>query len=256
MPLNQRLQPLSSSALKSVRLIATDMDGTLTQAEKFTPLLLHTLTELAKAEIPVLIVTGRSAGWVNAMVHYLPVAGAIAENGGLYYSNSEEAIALSTIPNLIEHRQTLAQMFAELHSEFPKLRESTDNQFRLTDWTFDVQGLSLEELQQIQARCHQRGWGFTYSTVQCHIKPLQQEKALGLQIVISRYFPQLTPTQIVTVGDSPNDQSLFDPNCFPVSVGVANLQHYVNQITHLPAYMTQNAEAAGFCELASYVLKK
>jgi hydroxymethylpyrimidine pyrophosphatase-like HAD family hydrolase len=183
------------------------------------------------------------------------VAGAIAENGGLYYANSKEAIALSSIPNPIEHRQKLAQMFAELQREFPKIRESTDNQFRLTDWTFDVQGLRWEELQQMQCRCHQQGWGFTYSTVQCHIKPLHQEKALGLQTVLSRYFPHLTPMQVVTVGDSPNDQSLFDATYFPVSVGVANIQHYAAQITHLPAYMTQNAEVAGFCELASHILE-
>ncbi|XQQ07166.1 MAG: HAD-IIB family hydrolase [Leptolyngbya sp. IPPAS B-1204] len=249
----QPLQPLTSAALQSVRLIATDMDGTLTQAEKFTPLLLQTLSELAEASIPVLIVTGRSAGWVSAIVHYLPVAGAIAENGGLYYSRDEVAISLSDISNRVEHRQKLAQMFADLQREFPKIQESTDNPFRITDWTFDVQGLSLRELQHMQSRCHQQGWGFTYSTVQCHIKPLQQEKAIGLQTVLNRYFPQLTPVEVITVGDSPNDQSLFDPNYFPVSVGVANLQHYVDQLTHLPAYLTQKAEVAGFCELVSYM---
>ena len=108
-------------------------------------------------------------------------------------------------------------------------------QFRLTDWTFDVAGLSLETLQQLNALCQDRGWGFTYSTVQCHIKPLQQEKAVGLQAVLKTQFPSLAPDQIVTVGDSPNDQSLFDARIFPLSVGVANIRHYAEQMTHLPA---------------------
>ena len=59
------------------------MDGTLTQGNKFSSNLIQTLEKLGAAEIDVLIVTGRSAGWVNAIATYLPVVGAIAENGGL-----------------------------------------------------------------------------------------------------------------------------------------------------------------------------
>ena len=85
---------------KSPRLIATDMDGTLAQQGKFTASLLHALEDLSAADIPVLIVTGRSAGWVSGLATYLPVAGAmapatgkqIAENGGLFYpAQSTEA---------------------------------------------------------------------------------------------------------------------------------------------------------------------
>ncbi len=164
--MSQALQPLTPQALQSVRLIATDMDGTLTQQEKFTPMLLQTLLKLANAQVPVLIVTGRSAGWVNAVAHYLPVWGAIAENGGLFYDQSGNSALLSDIPD--GHRQKLAQMFGTVQARFPQLRESSDNLFRLTDWTFDVAGLSLEDLQQLTVLCQLQGWGFTYSTVHCH----------------------------------------------------------------------------------------
>lgn len=251
MLINQTLQSLTPEALQGIRLIATDMDGTLTQQEKFTPLLLKTLTELSLAQIPVLIVTGRSAGWVSAVVHYLPVAGAIAENGGLFYqAENSTGDWLNPVSDILQHRQKLAQMFVSLQTEFPQIQESIDNSFRLTDWTFDVQGLSVEQLKQMQIQCQAAGWGFTYSTVQCHIKPLQQEKALGLKQVLAQYFPHLRPDQIVTIGDSPNDQTLFDPAQFPISVGVANIQHYKTQMAHLPTYMTQAAEVAGFCEVA------
>jgi hydroxymethylpyrimidine pyrophosphatase-like HAD family hydrolase len=162
-----RLQPLTSDDLPSVRLIATDMDGTLTQAGKFTSALLQTLVELAQADIAVVIVTGRSAGWVQSVMNYLPVAGAIAENGGLFYpSGTESGELLVPIVNLVEHRQKLAAMFRDLQTVFPSLQESGDNPFRLTDWTFSVEGFSPEELQQISDRCHSQGWGFTYSTVE------------------------------------------------------------------------------------------
>lgn len=254
-PLMPSLQPLSPQALQSVRLIATDMDGTLTQQEKFTPMLLQTLLELSNAQIPVLIVTGRSAGWVNAVAHYLPIWGAIAENGGLFYDQKGESALLSPISAPDQHRQKLAQMFETLQAQFPQIRESNDNRFRITDWTFDVAGLSLEDLRQLNALCQAQGWGFTYSTVQCHIKPLVQEKSSGLQQILRRYFPALRPTQILTVGDSPNDQSLFDPIAFPVSAGVANIRRYADQMAHLPLYMTQTEAAAGFCELAQAILQ-
>lgn len=256
----KKLQPLTSEAFKAVRFIATDMDGTLTQYEKFTPLLLQTLIDLLGAKIPVLVVTGRSAGWVSGLVHYLPVVGAIAENGGLFFKGSawssrgDAGELLVAISDVAQHRQELAQMFARLQTKFPQICESSDNQFRITDWTFDIQGLSLDEVQRIRQYCDAEGWGFTYSTVQCHIKSPQQEKAIGLQTVLSRYFAELTSNQIVTVGDSPNDESLFDDQQFPISVGVANIQDYIGQMIHLPAYITDDREAEGFWQLTQAIL--
>ncbi|MBC6434493.1 HAD family hydrolase, partial [Nostoc sp. HG1] len=77
------LSEFSSICLSNIRLIATDMDGTLTRRGKFTPALLQALEDLAAAgNIKVLIVTGRSAGWVSGLSAIMPVAGAMAENGG------------------------------------------------------------------------------------------------------------------------------------------------------------------------------
>lgn len=105
-------QAITNNDWKQPRLIATDMDGTLTQQGKFTASLLQSLEDLSLANIPVLIVTGRSAGWVSGLATYLPVAGAIAENGGLFYlTHSNESVALTPISNLVEHRQQLAEVY-------------------------------------------------------------------------------------------------------------------------------------------------
>ncbi|MFM7426163.1 MAG: HAD family hydrolase [Elainella sp.] len=248
-----RLQPLTAAALSPVQLIASDMDGTLTHHERFTPQLLQALQTLSAQQIPVLVVTGRSAGWVSAVVHYLPVVGAIAENGGIFYPGPNAAPEILTeLPKLARHRQQLAQMFADLQQDLPQLQASLDNPFRLTDWTFDVQGLSLEEINHLASRCQAQGWSFTYSTVQCHIGPAQQNKASGLLQVLQRHFPTLDLTQVATVGDSPNDQPLFMPQ-FPISIGVANLRCYAAQMAELPAYITQTAEVEGFCEIARLI---
>lgn len=245
----------NSDLLKNIRLIATDMDGTLTQKGKFTPQLIQVLEDLERVNIKVLIVTGRSAGWVSGLATYLPIAGAIAENGGLFYLSGNDApITLTDIFNFYNHRQQLAEIFQTLKIEFPQLQETSDNRFRMTDWTFDVRGLNVGQLQYLSKTCYSLGWGFTYSNVQCHIKPLTQDKAIGLLQVLREYFPKYTLEQIMTVGDSPNDESLFDMNKFPLSVGVNNVLHYAEQMNYKPAYITIASEGEGFCELAKEIL--
>ncbi|MGE5660345.1 MAG: HAD family hydrolase [Actinomycetota bacterium] len=253
------LIPLSDRAAcakGNISLIAADMDGTLTRQGKFTAPLFEALEQLADAKIAVVIVTGRSAGWVQGLKAYLPVTAAIAENGGLFYwAECEEPEILTTLGNLTEHRQQLAQTFEYLKAQFPQITESADNRFRLTDWTFSVAGLTGSELAVLAQLCRTQGWSFTYSTVQCHIKPIQQNKASSLRQVLSRHFPQLAPEQIITIGDSPNDESLFDPIYFPYSVGVANLLDYADQMQYLPTYVTTQEEGEGFCELAQLLVE-
>ncbi|MDF5734031.1 MAG: HAD family hydrolase [Rhizonema sp. PD38] len=249
-------QVSSTQDLTNIRLVATDMDGTLTTEGKFTATLLQALEDLTAHGIKVLIVTGRSAGWVSGLVSYLPVAGAIAENGSLFYlCGNERPVALTPIPDLVLHRQQLAKAFLQLQSQFPHIQESADNRFRITDWTFDVDSVNTDEIQTISHLCQQIGWGFTYSNVQCHIKPLGQDKGIGLLQVLRDYFPQYTPGEIVTVGDSPNDESLFDELCFPISVGVANIREYTDRLQHQPVYVTTKSEGQGFCELAQFLLQ-
>jgi hydroxymethylpyrimidine pyrophosphatase-like HAD family hydrolase len=73
--------------------------------------------------------------------------------------------------------------------------------------------------------------------------------------VINRYFPELSSQQILTIGDSPNDEAMFDPEKFPNTVGVANVHHYQDKMQHLPKYVTQASEFGGFQELAQLLLK-
>ncbi len=256
MPCAPLSQFVAADLFQNIRLVATDMDGTLTQRGKFTPALLQALEDLAAAGIEVLIVTGRSAGWVSGLATYLPIAGAIAENGGLFYpAGCEAPVVLTPIPDPTAHRQQLTETFQQLQTELPQIRESGDNRFRITDWTFDVHSLSPAQLQKLGNLCQHLGWGFTYSNVQCHIKPLGQDKAAGLLQVLGSYFPKYTPEQVLTVGDSPNDESLFDPSYFPISVGVANVLDYTDQLSHHPVYVTTAAEGEGFGELAQLLVE-
>lgn len=248
------LQAIENYDWGEIKLIFSDMDGTLTKDEKFDASLLETLAKLNNAEVDILITTGRSAGWVQAIATYLPVVGAMAENGGLLYWRGDIIPQIFNEVSIDKHRRELSRVFKLLQSRFLQIQESPDNAFRLTDWTFDVAGLSLNQLKQIEAICQGEGYGFTYSTIQCHIKPLHQDKAWGLNKVIAQYYPHLKREQIVTIGDSPNDDPMFDKNKFPLSVGVANLTKYKDSLQNLPAYLTSKSEGAGFAELAELII--
>ena len=249
-----RLKAIDNYNWGKIKLIASDIDGTLTKEEKFDSKLFEVLIKLSAANIDVLVTTGRSAGWVQAIANYLPVVGAMAENGGLLYWQGSVVPQLISQMQIDEHRRELSRVFELLQSKFPWLKESQDNRFRQTDWTFDVEGLSAETLDSIEQICLAEGYGFTYSTIQCHIKPLHQDKAFGLSQIIPHYFSHLTPEQIVTVGDSPNDESMFDSEQFPLSVGVANIKKYRDRLEYLPAYVTNKFEGAGFEELAELII--
>lgn len=250
-----RLSTKNATQLATVGLLATDMDGTVTVGGKFTTQVLQAFQNLQKKPIPALIVTGRSAGWVSGLAAYLPIYGAIAENGGLFYpASGQPPRFLTAISDIPSHRQKLADAFNKLQASFPYLQESTDNPFRITDWTFDVQNIPSQDLPRIAQFCQELGWGFTYSAVQCHIKPAQQDKAAGLQRLLEAEFPNYPRDRMVTVGDSPNDEPLFDPEKFPISVGVANLLPYHERLRHHPTYITAAAEGEGFCELVHYLL--
>jgi hypothetical protein len=249
-------QVTNASWRQQVRLVATDIDGTLTRQGRLDSRVLKGFETLTQANIAVLLVTGRSAGWVNGLTTYLPVSGAIAENGGMFYRGGQEASGriLGDIPDFASHRQQLRQIFEALQQIFPQIVPSVDNAFRLTDWTFENTGFTVDELQQMKEMCDRCGWGFTYSSIQCHIKPMLQAKGRALKQVLANDYGGYEPERVVTVGDSPNDESLFDPTAFPHSVGVANLFPYLNAIAHLPAYGTSGEEADGFCEFVEWLL--
>jgi HAD superfamily hydrolase (TIGR01484 family) len=245
----QESLPLAAHNFTDIQLIATDIDGTLTSHHKFTPALLQAIDIINAKGLKLLLVTGRSAGWVSALTNYLPIVGAIAENGGVYFDDKGEMDFVTPIKSIREHREKLANVFWELQERYPNIEETTDNQFRITDWTFDIGGLNHAQLWEIASQCEQWGWGFTYSTIQCHIKPLNQDKAIGIAYALKHYFPKIKPKHVITVGDSPNDASMFDRQLFPNSVGVANIKHYASELEHHPQYITELPEVAGFCEL-------
>jgi hypothetical protein len=54
--------------------------------------------------------------------------------------------------------------------------------------------------------------------------------------------------RLAFTGDSPNDEPMF--RAFQNSVAVANIQKFLPQLIHKPAFITPSQGGAGFCEFA------
>lgn len=107
-------QAIQQANLSAVRLIVSDLDGTLTASDRLSAALIEAFEQLAAAEIRVLISTGRSVGWGMALAQYLPVAGVMTENGGAICWPEQAPIILSPIAAIADHRQQLQQCFQQI----------------------------------------------------------------------------------------------------------------------------------------------
>jgi hydroxymethylpyrimidine pyrophosphatase-like HAD family hydrolase len=61
-------------------------------------------------------------------------------------------------------------------------------------------------------------------------------------------------TELVFVGDSPNDEPMFAR--FPLSCAVANVRRYGNLIARPPAFVASQECGDGFAEIAETILEK
>lgn len=258
------------SMLSRVKVIATDIDGTLTHQGTFPGALVSMLEHLKNCGVEVILVTGRSAGWVHALGSYLPVAGAMAENGGVFFGASlcqeeVEPLVLShglganqaKVNGADANRSDLKRAFERLQELHPHLRVTVDNAFRLTDWTFDVRGVAAQVLADACGLAQAEGLEFTYSTIHGHFMPQGQNKAAGLQHVLRKIprFAGVSTSEVLTVGDSPNDETLFEAKVFPVSAGVANLASFASRMRFVPRALSSASEAFGFLEIATALLE-
>ena len=61
-------------------------------------------------------------------------------------------------------------------------------------------------------------------------------------------------TEVVFIGDSPNDCQMFE--AFPISVGVANVLDFKDQLDPTPAWITEKRGGYGFAEMAEFLISQ
>lgn len=253
------MQPLSSLSprqLARVRVLAADIDDTMTTAGRLPASTITSLLRLGEAGIVVALVTGRPAGWAQALASYLPcVTVAVAENGLVSFDATGKRTDLGPshdagfFARLADNGRRAARAYG--------LSETPDDAFRLFERAylrppaFDAAALAASQ------RVVDPGFEVMASSIHIHVRPAGWGKAEGLFAALQPFAPEACAhpdESMVFVGDSSNDRSLF-ARLRRTSVGVHNVLRFLDELgDDRPAYLTEGDAGQGFAELVQAVL--
>lgn len=240
------LADLPEERFEPLAVVATDIDGTLTADGKLGPELLATLLGLVRAGFTVIPISGRPAGEVQGLCRYLPgVHFGVAENG-LLEIEPEHAPRWLTAPTDAGRLHAVGEHLNREHDA--RLRLTQDTYCRIGDVAYERDGRDEAELLRLRDLAQAQGVHLIWSNVHIHLAEREPDKGEGLLALLERRG--LDPSQVVTIGDAPNDAGLFVPGRFALTVGTADVIPKREWFRALPEVVTAGHEVAGFLELA------
>ncbi len=246
------------SFFRSVAALFTDMDGTLTTGGRLRASTYAALQALDAAGIPVVIVTGRPAGWGDAIARQWPVQAVVTENGGVSFLPGGRKVYGVETRTLAVTRKRMFKVAAEIARRVPGTRLSSDAIYTevnlALDWNEDVH-LPETSAQRIEALLRERGFNAVRSSVHVNFWPGRFDKLTACRRVVRALGgdPRVLEPYLY-VGDALNDEPMF--RRFPRSVGVANVRDVWDELESKPAHVTRAREGAGFEEVARAVLRE
>ena len=243
-----------------VRALFSDVDGTMTTGDRIEAATYEALERLGEAGVPVIMVTGRPAGFGHAFMKMTPVLACVAENGGVMFVREGRKLVKSYgVPpaSLPEWRRRMNDIAVDVMSKVPGARLSSDSKYREVDLAIDwneEQSLTRDDAEECVRLFQKAGLAAVRSSVHVNFGPPHFDKLSACQLLVRRVLggnvDDLAP--YVYVGDALNDAPMF--RGFPNSVGVANIRQWWDELEHKPAYITERPEGPGLRELVEYLL--
>ena len=258
------LKDFPLGACRFVRCVLTDIDDTLTSAGLLTAAAYGAMERLHYAGLQVVPITGRPAGWCDHFARMWPVDGVVGENGAFYfrYEHAARRMCRRFVDDgetRDRQRDRLEEIGAEILRAVPGAAIAADQRYREADLAIDfcedVTRLPAEAIDRIVALMESRGLTAKVSSIHVNGWFGAHDKLSMTKTMLRECFGvelDAERDRYLFVGDSPNDVPMFA--YFPHSVGVANVREFAGRLAHEPAYMTEAASGAGFCELADYLL--
>jgi HAD superfamily hydrolase (TIGR01484 family) len=252
---------LPLAAARGVRGVLTDIDDTLTAEGAITADALDALARLDAAGLPVMAITGRPTGWSEAFARTWPLRAIVAENGAvaLFRSGSGLSVEYAQDTATREHNAIrLRAVATRVLQQVPGTRLARDSAGRVTDIAIDhneFERLPPAQIAQVVAVMRSAGMNATVSSIHINGWFGEHTKLSGARWIVQRLLQrdiEAERAHWVYVGDSTNDQQMFGH--FPLSVGVANLMRFADELTVWPAYLTAGERGAGFAEVAGRLL--
>ena len=255
------LSEWSTNERQTIKYVFADIDDTMTNEGKLGPSSFESLWRLHDADIGIIPVTGRPAGWCDAIARQWPVIGVMGENGALAFWESNGKVHRLYHDDASEiNAKKLDAVRDDILQRIPESRVAGDQFARLFDLAIDfaeeLPRLSLDTAKEIQqifvehgatakvSSIHVNGWFGSWDK-QSMVQTFGREH-LGLEWDALRMCS-------VYVGDSPNDEPLF--KSFDSSIGVANVVEFLPQMQFPPTYVTQKSGGFGFAEAIDLLLE-
>jgi len=243
-----------------IRALFSDLDGTLSTRGRVEGSTYVALEKLGDAGIPIILVTGRPAGWAQAIAGLVPFAAVVAENGGVtFFRHGTSLKKIYGVPaaSVPEWRRRMQAAAVDVMNEIPAARMSTDSTYRevdlAIDWNEEVH-LSREEAEHVAEMLRHRGFSAVRSSVHINFGPPTFDKLSACKVVVAKVLSgdpaDLSP--YVYVGDALNDAPMFAG--FEKSIGVANIRRWWEELTHKPRYLAEQEEGAGLREVVDHIL--
>ena len=215
------------------QLVATDIDGTLTDKElHLNPPVVASLQRLEAHGLPVTLATANAmpVGW--ALRTYMGVTGPlIAENGGVIMIRDEIEV--------LGNRKLALEAFGELRRRFPGVEESFTNRFRSVGVSMRATG-DYAVLNQFVAE-HFPELRLMNSTYNYHLIDATISKGVALAKVAK--LLKIDLRKVVALGDSDVDIPMFEIAGFSVAVGNAS-----NEAKRSASRVTDASYGEGFVE--------
>ena len=261
------MRPLAQfprAARAAARAVLTDIDDTLTTDGRLHAVAFAAMERLRAAGLLVVPVTGRPAGWCDHIARMWPVDAVVGENGAFWFRHDPAAgklVKRYVIGDAERERRAarLGAIAARILREVPGCAVASDQPYREADLAIDfredvpelpraavariVAIMGEEGLTAKVSSIHVNGWFGGYDKLSTTRLMLRED--FGIDAAAER-------ERLVFVGDSPNDQPMFD--FFPNATGVANVRDMADLMTVFPAWVTPSRGSAGFAELADALL--
>jgi len=240
------------------KVLFTDVDETLTWEGRLPQEAFNALANLRTAGIIVVPVTGACAGWCDCMIRTWPIDSIVGENGAFFIDRDEHGKFHHTYAVTETERKVswdrLQILQKEVLERFPQARATADQSFRKTDIAFDIgQDHKVERTYAALIEQYCRSAGFTAKMSSIHINVWCGDYTKSTMALKWLEAHDVDREKAMFVGDSPNDESMFES--FPVSVGVANILPYISELGTPPTFITSLPGGFGFNELSNSLLK-
>lgn len=255
---------ITAPACRALRGVFCDIDDTLTTHGRLPAVAYAALWRLRDAGLRVVPLTGRPAGWCDALARMWPVDAVVGENGAFWFAMGRAGIERRWIQDAetrARARVDLEALSRSIPAEIPGVRVAADQPYRESDLAIDfaedVPFAGQEAIDRVVA-------AFRAAGATCKVSSIHVNGWFG-------HFDKLSTTRLFVaerfgldldqgrdewlfVGDSPNDEPAFA--FFPNAVGVANVKDFLPRLAHRPAFVTTAEGGEGFAEAVDLILSR